>query len=280
MSAPAAVAPERKIHLRSLTGAAETLLIMLTAKANESRRPDGIVRDPKVLEICDRLGDDLSRLHAGWRTQVGVCIRTEIMDDWIRDILKAHPDATIVNLGAGLDTRFTRIDNGRLRWFDVDFAEPLEIRRLFFAETDRMKMITGSATDPAWTEQIGKPEHLIIVSEGMTMFLTEDEMRRLVTMIADRFPGCDFIYDALTPFLVKRAAKFETFRKTTGQWRWGVWTGRELTQWDPRIEFVKEESLFERHQQRWRWVRFVLKVPAFARAVRHHVTHLRIRAAT
>jgi O-methyltransferase involved in polyketide biosynthesis len=275
----AAVAQEPKIHLRRLTGAAETLLIMLTAKANESRRPDGIIRDPKVLEICDRLGDDLTRLRAGWRTQVGVCIRTEIIDDWVREILAAHPEATIVNLGAGLDTRFSRVDNSLLRWFDVDFPEPLQIRRLFFAETDRMKSIACSATDPAWTEQIGRPKHLVIVSEGMTMFLTEDEMRKLVKMIADRFPGCDFIYDALTPFLVKRAARFEAFRKTTGQWRWGVWTGRELSSWDPRIEFVKEESLFERHQHRWRWVRFALKVPRIARAVRQHVTHLRIRPA-
>ncbi|HUQ72978.1 MAG TPA: class I SAM-dependent methyltransferase [Planctomycetaceae bacterium] len=272
-------APEDKVHLRKLTGAAETLLIMLTAKADESRRPDGIIRDPKVLEICDRLGDDLTHLRAGWMTQVGVCVRTEIFDDWMREYLAKYPDATIVNLGAGLDTRFSRLDNGRLRWFDVDFPEPLEIRRLFIPETDRLKMIGCSATDPAWTEQIGRPEHLLIVSEGMTMFLTEDEMRGLVTMIADRFPGCDFIYDALTPFMVKRAGRFEAFRKTSGQWRWGVWTGRELTAWDPRIEFVKEERLHNRHQRRWGWIRWLTKIPRIARAVGTHVTHLRFRAA-
>jgi len=268
---------EDKVELRKLTGAAETLLIMLMAKADESRRPDGIIRDQKVLEICDRLGDDVSRLRPGWATQLGICIRTEIMDEWVRELLVQHPDTTIVNLGSGLDTRFTRIDNGRLKWIDVDFPEPLKIRRLFYQESDRHQMIGCSATDSAWTESIGHPEHVLILSEGMTMFLTESEMRNLVTLIADRFPGCDFIYDAITPFQVKHAARFDAFRKTSGQWRWGVWTGRELTAWDPRIEFVKEETVFERHRHRWRWLRWLLKVPRIARAVRSHVTHLRFR---
>lgn len=272
------VAPPEKIRLRSLTGAAETLLIMLTAKANECRRPDGILRDPKVLEICDRLEDDVSRLRPSWITQLAICVRTEIFDDWAREYLARHPDATVINLGCGLDTRFTRIDNGRLRWFDVDFPEPLKIRRQFFAESDRLKMIPCSATDPSWTEPIGRPAHVLVLSEGMTMFLTEDEMKGLVKLLADRFPGCEFIYDAITPFQVKRAGRFDTFAKTSGQWRWGVWTGRELLAWDPRIEFVKEESVFERHRRRWRWLRLPLAIPWFARAVRSHVTHLRLRA--
>jgi O-methyltransferase involved in polyketide biosynthesis len=271
-----AVANRGKILLSKLTGAPETLLIMLSAKANESRRPDAILRDPKVLEIFDRIGDDLSRLKAGWMTQVGVCVRTVIIDDWAKEFLAKHPDATVINLGSGLDTRLSRIDNGRLKWYDVDFPEPLALRKEFFQETDRAKMIAGSAIDPATLAQIPQAEHVLVIAEGLCMFLMEDEMRRLVTLLADRFPNCTFIYDAITPFMVSRAGRFESFRQTSGQWRWGVWTGRELTAWDPRIEFVREESLFDRRPERWRWVRWLVKIPRIRKRLRQHVTELRL----
>lgn len=261
---------------RKLTGAPETLLIMLSAKANESRRPDAILRDPKVEEIYDCLTDDMSRLKAGWMTQVGVCVRTVIIDDWAKEFLGKHPDATVINLGSGLDTRFSRIDNGRLKWFDVDFPEPLALRREFIQESDRLKMIAGSAIDPATLAQIPQAEHVLVIAEGILMFLTEAEVKGLVKLLADRFPNCTFIYDAITPFMISRAGRFESFRKTSGQWRWGVWTGRELTAWDPRIEFVREESLFERHSHRWRWVRWFIKIPRIRKRVRQHVTELRL----
>jgi O-methyltransferase involved in polyketide biosynthesis len=270
--------PEREL-LRKLTGAPETLLIMLSAKATESLRPDAIVRDPRVVEIHDRISSQMTRLKAGWMTQVGVCIRTEIIDDWARDFLTKHPDATVINLGCGLDTRLTRIDNGRVRWYDIDFPEPLDLRREFLPETDRCKMIAGSATDPATFDQIPPAEHVLIIAEGMCMFLTEDEMKGLVKLLADRFPNSTFIYDALSPQMVSRAGRFESFRQTTGQWRWGVATGRELTAWDPRIEFVREESLFERHVHRWRWVRWLVKIPRIRDRVRQHVTELRLHGA-
>jgi O-methyltransferase involved in polyketide biosynthesis len=265
--------------LSQLTGAPETLLIMLSAKANESQRPDGILRDEKVLEIYNRLGDDLSRLKAGWMTQVGVCIRTVIIDDWAREFLAQHPDGTVVNLGCGLDTRMSRIDNGRVQWYDVDFPEPIALRKHFFDETDRAKMIAGSASDPATLAQLPDAEHVLIIAEGICMFLTEDEMRQLVLRLADRFPNCTLIYDAITPAMVSRAGRFESFRETSGQWRWGVWTGRELTAWDPRIEFVREESLFERHAHRWGWVRWLMLIPRLRKRLRHHVTQLRLRGA-
>lgn len=267
--------PEREL-LRKLTGAPETLLIMLSAKANESRRPDAIVRDPQVVAIYDRISSEVSRLNAGWMTQVGVCIRTEIIDDWARDYLAKYPDATVINLGCGLDTRLSRIDNGRVRWYDIDFPEPLDLRREFLPETDRSKMIAGSATDPKTFDLIPPAEHVLIIAEGMCMFLTEDEMRGLVKLLADRFPNSTFIYDALSPQMVAKAGRFESFRKTSGQWRWGVATGRELTAWDPRIEFVREESLFERHVHRWRWVRWFVKIPRILNRVRQHVTELRL----
>src|SRR3954454_13644307 len=92
---------------------ARTLLVPLWARSVESRKTRPIVHDPRAAEICDALDYDFSIFRRAYGTQVGCVLRGLLYDAWATDFLDRHPEGTIVELGAGLSTRFERVDNGR-----------------------------------------------------------------------------------------------------------------------------------------------------------------------
>lgn len=71
-------------------------------------------------------------------------MRTSIMfDKALKKLLAKYPDAVCVNIGCGLDDRFSRVDNGKIRWFNVDLPDSIEVRKKIFKETEREHMIAG-----------------------------------------------------------------------------------------------------------------------------------------
>ena len=125
-----------KVNTGKIAGVPETLLIPLYCRAMETQRPDGIIKDGKAVEMVQSIDYDFSRFDKARGSQVGVAIRTEILNEGVRAFTGKHPDATVVNLGAGLCTRFTRVDNGRVTWYELDLPEVIELRRKFFAEME------------------------------------------------------------------------------------------------------------------------------------------------
>ncbi len=132
-----------------LTGIPKTLLIPLRARYLETKKKNGIIHDPKTVEIWDRIEYDFTEKEndVSVGSQIGVSIRTEILDEAVQEFLKKEPHGVVVNLGCGLDTRFYRIDNGSVSWYDLDVPEAIDLRRKFFDETDRFRFISKSVTD-------------------------------------------------------------------------------------------------------------------------------------
>ncbi len=78
---------------------------------------------------------DFKKFDDEWATQISISVRTEILDKATKEFMNKFPYAIIVNIGCGLDTRFSRIDNGKIRWYDLDLPESIHLRRQFFKET-------------------------------------------------------------------------------------------------------------------------------------------------
>lgn len=110
---------------QNLNGVSETLLIPLWARAIESEYPDPIIKDEKAAEIMKEIEYDFAKLDEEWSTQISVVVRTEILDNATKNFIKKHPDAVIINIGCGLDTRFSRLSNDRIHWYDLDLPEPI-----------------------------------------------------------------------------------------------------------------------------------------------------------
>ncbi len=96
----------------------ETLLIALYLRAVETQRVDGIIRDEKAVEMIQSIDYDFARFDRAWASQVGVAVRTEILDEATTAFIRQYPDASVVNMGAGLCTRFNRVDNGSIIWYE------------------------------------------------------------------------------------------------------------------------------------------------------------------
>ena len=82
-----------------------------------------------------------------------------------------NPGCVVVSVGCGLDTRFDRVDDGQVRWYDLDVPEVIDLRKQFLAESERVTCISGSAFDPSWTEKVEREgRRLLILSEGVMMY--------------------------------------------------------------------------------------------------------------
>ena len=261
-----------------LCGVQETLLAPLWARAAETQRPDGIIRDEWAVKLTNSLDYDFGQFQNSWMSQVGVAIRTELLDKAAGDFIRKHPRAVVMNLGCGLDTRFYRLDNGLIQWVDLDLAEPLRLRRRFFQETTRHRMLERSAFDPDWIRDAPRDgEAFLIIAEGLLMYFPEAEVKALLQMLATGFPQAEMLLETLAPMLVRRSQRHDMVKGMAVDFRWGPRSGKEIEKLDSRIEVLQEWNYFDFHRDRWRWLRWPALIPAFKTRFNNKIVHLRFR---
>jgi O-methyltransferase involved in polyketide biosynthesis len=225
----------------------ETLFYPLIARHLETSEEDGILSDPKSTEIIKRLDYDITTAKIPLLDRLGICLRTVIIDDITKKFMEANPGGIIVNLGCGLDTRFCRLDNGRVLWFDLDLPDTISLRRQFIAETERNRFIAKSALDFSWTDDIPQGSTTLFIAEGLSYYFTEDENKSLLSAIQEHFSGAEYVFETLNPFFLKLYKKKESdehlSNKVATLIKWGVKSGRELESWFDGVHFVEEWSV-------------------------------------
>jgi O-methyltransferase involved in polyketide biosynthesis len=178
-----------------LDGISETMLWSLHNRASETRRPDGVLVDPESVRIQSAINYDFVRRFGD---PVGsLATRAASIDRALRSWLKHHPDGCVVSLGEGLETQSRRVDNGRLRWLSVDLPDAIRLREHFLAPTHRFCHIRANALDPVWMAAVDPQSDIFIVAQGLLMYLEPEQVRRLFTGIADRFPAAEIVFDTV-----------------------------------------------------------------------------------
>lgn len=188
-----------------LGGVPETTLWTLYHRAREACRPGSPLQDPKALELLGAIDFDFRGRFGAGPPGLGryIGFRALAFDRVVLEVLQEDPDATVVVLGEGLETQFWRVDNGRVRWFTVELPETAQVREaLLPADPPRRRLFAGSATDPAWIDELGAGpgERVVVVAQGLLMYLPPAEVRALVTRCAARFPGGVMAFDTVPPF--------------------------------------------------------------------------------
>ncbi len=226
-----------------LTGVAETLMITLYARAIETRRPDPILSDAKAVEIAERLDYDFAKYEKGWGSQLGCVLRVRTYDQIVRNFLETYPSAVIVNLGAGMCTRFSRIDNGEVHWYEVDFPEVIVLRRKFFQENSRYQFIAQSILDFTWMDAIQRQPHqpMMILYEGVSPYLSEVENKALLQAIGNRFAPVEVLFDVMDRKRTRNTKGHDTVSKTNAEFKWGIDDSYELETWGLGIQLRQEE---------------------------------------
>ncbi|TWT79186.1 Leucine carboxyl methyltransferase [Planctomycetes bacterium CA13] len=255
---PNSPANEAERFSADLGAVQETLLIPLYFRAMETERDDAIIRDPKAVEIVDSIDYDFAKFAGAWNLQMDVAVRTEIFDERVREFIVRHPDAAIINLGAGLDGRFERIDNGRIRWWDLDLPDSIELRERFYRPSDRNAFIASDCFDTAWMDNLdlGPDRPLLVTAEGLFCYCDELKVRSLFAELSQRWPGAEILFQSICPAIVGKQSTVAAVCKTDAVFRWGICDGQEVCGWDPCYQYIGEWYLVDRHRRRWKSIRY------------------------
>ncbi len=179
-----------------LTGVSETALLTLYSRANEARRPDGLIDDPVALRLVESIDYDFSKFGG---TRQDMAIRANTFDRQTREYLSRHPRATVVALAEGLQTSFWRLNaaipEADFRWLTVDLPPVVDLRRRLLPESARMELLAQSALDYSWMDRVDPDDGVFITAEGLLMYLQPEESLGLITECAKRFPGGAMMFD-------------------------------------------------------------------------------------
>lgn len=229
-----------------IQGVPETMLQTLYARAKESRSPRHCIRDPKAEELVEELHYDFSLADKDWAMSSGVIARTILLDRLTEDFLAANPGAVVVNIACGLDTRCYRVPEGSFRrWYNLDLPEVIDIRRRLLPENGPVYQIARSAMDESWAgEVLQEDEPVLVIVEGLTMYLSEAEVKRIFSVIAGRFARATVYVEAMSPLVVGRF-KEKSIEGSQAKFTWGIRNDRELAALLPDFRGAESVSLME-----------------------------------
>ena len=256
-----------------LSGVAETLLITLYVRAVESQRPDALIKDERAVTLVRSMDYDFSRIkqiRMDEDDKVALILRNREFDRYARDYLARHPQAVVVHIGCGLDSRFERVDNGTVEWYDLDLPDVIELRRkLIGGERMRYHLLGSSAFDNAWLEAVSafRQRPFLFLAEGVFMYFKEAQVRTLVLTLQEHFPGAELIFDAYSPYLVRMNNLRLSLTKFGARYHWGLKRGKDLESWSPGISLLDEWSYFDRPEPRLDHIRWVRHIPFLARVL-------------
>lgn len=220
-----------------LSGVNETMLVPLYARALESKRRNPAFHDKTAVRIIDALDYDFAK-HEQKMNMWGCAARTILFDREAGQYIEKYPDCTVINLACGLDDRFSRLDNGRIKWYNIDFENIIALRKDLIEPNERVTDIASSALDFAWMEQVALRPQTLIIAEGFLMYLTEEEVRSLFDRIAEHFENSTLLLELMSTWMVKNQSKHDTIKKTGAVFRWGVTKTEDFTKLCPTYKMT------------------------------------------
>ena len=253
----------------SLSDVSETLLIPLYVRAMETQRPDAIIKDEKAAALVTQMmADDSIRIDFFQVKQVKMnellntmrMIFTREFDRYTRDFLSRHAGAVVVHIGCGLDTRFERVDNGKVEWYDLDLPDVIELRRkLFGDEGNRHHLLGCSVLEETWLDAVKvlSVRRILFLAETVFVYFKEEQVKSLVLMLRDHFPGAELVFDGWRPFEIWLGNRYLSNSTFAGLMQWGLWRGQEIEGWGEDIYLLDEWGFFDQPEPRmapFRWM--------------------------
>ena len=180
----------------------KTLYIPLYGKSYVSQK--GLfLDDKKAEEIWKAEGFELKGKSKSKWLAYYMGIRSAVFDDWLKQKMIDNPDAVILHIGCGLDSRVRRVGTGKHRWYDIDFSEVMNERRKYYSETDNYLMLSADIRETDWIKEIPEKTKAIVVMEGVSMYLATQELQTFMKTISTQFEQLDILMDCYTVLAAK-----------------------------------------------------------------------------
>lgn len=184
----------------------KTLYIPLYGKSYVSKR--GIIlRDPKAEEIWTAEGFPLKGKSKSKWLAYYMGMRAAVFDHWLKQQMEHMPDAAVLHIGCGMDSRICRVGTTGNRWYDIDFPEVITERKKYYCETESYTMLAADVRNVDFLTQIAEKK-AIVVMEGISMYLRREELLQLMTQLCAHFDQVALLMDCYTEFAAK-ASKYK-----------------------------------------------------------------------
>ena len=264
-----------------LTDIPETMLITLWAKAEESKRKDAILRDKKATEIIKKVEYDFSKFGKAKFSQAGCCIRASLIDTEVKEFLTNNPDDVVIQLGAGLDARYERLQGVQVtHWYDLDVKDAITLRRQLLTESKKNTYIASSMFDYGWTDIVktyGKP--ILIIIEGVLMYFTPEQVKTFFNEICSRLENATVLFDMLAFSLVGHSKQHDSLSKVGKdvEFKWSLLNTNDMESWNSKIHIEREYYMSKYNRGRYPFIfRLLYKVPYFFRHFNQRVVRINI----
>lgn len=175
-----------------------------------------------------------------------VAVRSKQLDDWAARFLAEYPDGVVLNLGCGLDSRAFRIDPPRTAlWYDLDYPEVLRLRERLYPARDGVVTIGASATDGSWWARVPTDRPVLVLAEGLLMYLTAPEVHRLLDQVIAHLPCGQVVFDAVAPWVATVSKHHPALWRAGTAFSWTLGDPHELERHQPRLRLVEERPIVE-----------------------------------
>jgi O-methyltransferase involved in polyketide biosynthesis len=181
----------------------ETLIVPLYGRKMCSKKFPELYTDIFAERLCDRLDYDFSGLERKSNLflyefgSLEAAMRQLDMIWEIKEYLKKHPKATIVNLGCGLDETGKACDNGLCKIVNIDFPNVISIREQLIHKQDREKNIACDLKDYSWMNEVDGSNGIIFFAAGVFHYFKRDDVKSVVLELSKRYSGGCLVFDSV-----------------------------------------------------------------------------------
>jgi O-methyltransferase len=230
----------------------ETLLMTLYLRALDNRRETPILGDRYAQEVLDRIDYDFAKLGSLRGNTPLIATRARQFDTWTEEFLAEHPDGLVLHLACGLDSRPLRITRpATAQWIDVDYPDVIALRERLYGPIEGVRPLGSSVTESAWWDEVPADRPALVLAEGLLMYLTADDVDRLVGRALEHFTAGSLVFDGVAPW-VKAIAKLQpSIRRADTGFRWATPAPAAFARTHPPLRLTDQRSgieLIGRHQ--------------------------------
>ena len=227
----------------TINGSAETMLQSFYARAQYSKRKNHKFYDAKAVELVDKIDYDFSAAAKDSAMGKGVIARTIVFDELVKNYIEKNPGCTVVNIACGLDTRFYRMDNVKITWYNLDLPETIAIRNQIFEESGRVSTIGISALDSAWPKEVKVRGKMLFIIEGLSMYLTAEENGKILKVIKDNFDNAYILMECLAKTWIKKEGIEKSIQQTGSKFVFGADHFEDLGNMTKGYHKIKDDNI-------------------------------------
>ena len=269
-----------KVHV-DLTGPPQTMLDMVYARLLDAESAQPVLGDPWAKKLIDQVDYDKSKspiLKQRRRQTMSIAVRGAQLDIWTRQFLANNERPIVLQIGAGLDSRFFRVDPGAdVDWYDIDFPDVIALRERFYPTRENYHLVASSATDLSWLDAIPTDRPALLIAEGVSMYLTESDGVGLLRSVVERFPSGELQLDFWSRFGSKAMSKNNTVvRSSNSDLGWAVDEPGDILSAVPGTRLMRAISVFEAEtvsrltKGYQRFARMASRTPVLRKIVQFH----------